>query len=83
MEFEPRPTLERCSKIFCSLSQEDKVRWIAATKEGRDAIEQEHRSKHGLNLTMVDGALTDLPERTLSENYSGPAPLTAPLITED
>jgi hypothetical protein len=80
MDSEPRHTLERCSKIFCALSPEDKVRWIAATKEGRHAIEQEHRTKHGLNWTMFEEILTlSAPgaERTLSENpdYIGPAPL--------
>ena len=45
----PHYTLERCDGIFCELSPEDKVRWIAATKEGRDAIEKEHRTRSGLD----------------------------------
>jgi len=50
MDFEPHPKLERCDGIFCDLSPEDKVRWIAATKEGRDAIEKEHCIKNGTRL---------------------------------
>ena len=91
----PHYTLERCDGIFCELSPEDKVRWIAATKEGRDAIEKEHCTKNGLRWGIEedeDGELFVVPpapafgaERILSENnldYSGPAPLTAPLITD-
>ena len=91
----PHYTLERCDGIFCELSPEDKVRWIAATKEGRGAIEKEHCTKNGLRWGIEedeDGELFVVPpapafgaERILSENnldYSGPAPLTAPLITD-
>lgn len=95
----PHYKLERCDGIFCELSPEDKVRWIAATKEGRNAIEKEHCTKNGLRwgieedddgeLFVVDPEIPPAPafgaERILSENkldYSGPAPLTAPLITD-
>jgi hypothetical protein len=93
LEFEPHPKLERCDGIFCELSPEDKVRWIASTEEGREAIEKEHCIKNGLNWGTrfeEDGVLLVPPPpfgatRILSENnpvYSEPAPLTAPLITD-
>jgi len=85
MDFEPHPKLERCDGIFCELSPEDKVRWIAATEEGREAIEKEHCIKNGLNWgTRSDETVCAIPPppfgatRILSENnpdYSGPAPL--------
>jgi hypothetical protein len=93
MDFEPHPKLERCDGIFCELSPEDKVRWIAATEEGREAIEKEHCIKNGLNWGTrfeEDGVFAIPPPpfgatRILSENnpvYSEPAPLTAPLIPD-
>ena len=90
----PQFKLERCDGIFCELSPEDKVRWIAATKEGREAIEKEHCAKNGLHWGIDDGEFVVPPppafgaERILSENnlnYSEThwsAPLIAPLITD-
>jgi hypothetical protein len=47
----PRPTmLVRQTNAYWGLSPEDRLRWDAATTlAAREAIEQEHRTRHGLD----------------------------------
>jgi hypothetical protein len=46
----PRPPLVRQTNAYWGLSHEDQERWTAATtQEERDVIEQEHRTKNGLD----------------------------------
>jgi hypothetical protein len=47
----PRPTmLRRQTNAYWGLSPEDRLRWDAATTlDAREAIEQEHRTRHGLD----------------------------------
>jgi hypothetical protein len=52
MDLIPRPTnmLVRQTNAYWGLSPEDRLRWDAATTlAAREAIEQEHRTRHGLD----------------------------------
>jgi hypothetical protein len=44
-----KPVLERSTCLFWVLSPEEQAMWKATTSEGRKAIEQEHRTRSGLD----------------------------------
>ena len=46
----PLPPLQRSTNIYEVLNDEDRERWVASTYGEREAIEQEHRMKNGLDL---------------------------------
>jgi hypothetical protein len=57
MDLIPRPTmLVRQTNAYWGLSPEDRLRWDAATTlAAREAIEQEHRTRHGLDDLFGEG----------------------------
>jgi hypothetical protein len=48
--FPPPMPLQRSTNIYEVLSDEDRERWAASTYGEREAIEQEHRIKNGLDI---------------------------------
>ena len=46
----PPMPLQRSTNIYEVLSDEDRERWAVSTYGEREAIEQEHRTKNGLDL---------------------------------
>ena len=67
----PRPApLVRQTNAYWGLSPEDRLRWnAAATLEEREAIVQEHRTRHGLDGTTLaaeQGTVFKWQQRTIS-----------------
>jgi hypothetical protein len=52
--FLPMPPLRRSTNICEVLSDEDRERWVASSYGEREAIEQEHRIKNGLDNMFGD-----------------------------
>jgi hypothetical protein len=58
MDAFPKPKLERSTCLFWDLSPEEQAKWNATTSEGRKAIEQEHRTRYGLDKMEEQGPAT-------------------------
>jgi hypothetical protein len=71
----PRPTnmLVRQTNAYWGLSPEDRLRWDAATTlAAREAIVQEHRTRHGLDDLFGAGRAAEQAEEA---EQGAPAPL--------